>query len=269
VASLLTTIARTSDIPCRRGDHEFAIVLPNTPSGGADHVRARLRREAGGTLARSGQTTFSVGVVEWSPNESYQALDARASASLVRLAAATETEPPPASFVERSRRRPWSTQEDVAAASSTRDVVVGVLAEDIAASRRENDPLALVAIDVDSFGQLGQTLGTERAERLLDDLERLLGRTVGRGSVHRIGPDEFAVILPASTVDDAEGLLGVVQEALGEESARGVRITLSAGITELTDSDDARLALGRAEHALWQAKQAGRGTVVIALTNSP
>ncbi len=42
-------------------------------------------------------------------------------------------------------------------------------------------------------------------------------------------------------------------------------ITLSAGITELAERDDAQSALGRAEHALWQAKQAGRGTIVVAV----
>jgi PleD family two-component response regulator len=42
-------------------------------------------------------------------------------------------------------------------------------------------------------------------------------------------------------------------------------VTLSAGITELAEHDDAHSALGRAEHALWQAKQAGRGTIVVAV----
>jgi PleD family two-component response regulator len=44
-----------------------------------------------------------------------------------------------------------------------------------------------------------------------------------------------------------------------------VGIALSAGVTEIAEGDDAQTALGRAEHALWQATQAGRGTVVIAL----
>ena len=42
-------------------------------------------------------------------------------------------------------------------------------------------------------------------------------------------------------------------------------ITLSAGITELADSEDAQRALARAEHALWQARQAGPGTIVVAV----
>ena len=42
-------------------------------------------------------------------------------------------------------------------------------------------------------------------------------------------------------------------------------IALSAGVTEIAEGDDERAALGRAEHALWQATQAGRGTVVVAL----
>jgi len=40
---------------------------------------------------------------------------------------------------------------------------------------------------------------------------------------------------------------------------------LNAGITEVAEDEDAQTALGRAEHALWQARQAGPGTVVVAV----
>jgi len=44
-------------------------------------------------------------------------------------------------------------------------------------------------------------------------------------------------------------------------------LVLSAGITELAEEDDAEASLGRAEHAVWQATQAGRGTIVVAVPN--
>jgi PleD family two-component response regulator len=69
-------------------------------------------------------------------------------------------------------------------------------------------------------------------------------------------------------VDDAEALLGMVHAgSTRDDETSG--LTLSAGITELAEGDDAPAALGRAEHALWQAKQAGHGTVVIALPGRP
>jgi GGDEF domain-containing protein len=86
---------------------------------------------------------------------------------------------------------------------------------------------------------------------------------VGDGSVHRLEPGEFALVLAGATVDDAEALLGALHSADHDDRVDG--ITLSAGITELAERDDAQSALGRAEHALWQAQQAGPGTIVVAV----
>jgi diguanylate cyclase (GGDEF)-like protein len=87
-ARLLTRITRKSDISCRRGDHEFAILLPETREAGATILTERLREEASRTLG-SRQATFAVGLVEWRPNESLEALEARAEAALTRPRAAT------------------------------------------------------------------------------------------------------------------------------------------------------------------------------------
>ncbi len=54
---------------------------------------------------------------------------------------------------------------------------------------------------------------------------------------------------------------------LARAAARRDGLVLSAGITELAEDDDADAGLGRAEHALWQAKQAGAGTIVVAVPN--
>jgi GGDEF domain-containing protein len=92
---------------------------------------------------------------------------------------------------------------------------------------------------------------------------RRLSDSVGTGSVHRLGPGEFALVLSGATADDAEALLGTLHMQGTSDDAG--EIVLSAGITELVERDGAETALGRAEHALWQAKQAGRGTIVVAV----
>jgi PleD family two-component response regulator len=64
-------------------------------------------------------------------------------------------------------------------------------------------------------------------------------------------------------------VLSVLQASLEVQPPEQVdRLTVSAGITELTTGDDAGGVLGRAEQALWQAKQAGNGTVVVAMTGA-
>ena len=73
----------------------------------------------------------------------------------------------------------------------------------------------------------------------------------------------FALVLAGSSAD-AEALLGTLQTALGPAEGE-YKLGLSAGVTEIVSGDDGAGALARAEHALWQARQAGVGTVVVAL----
>ncbi len=82
--------------------------------------------------------------------------------------------------------------------------------------------------------------------------------------MHRLGAGEFVLVLPGSGVDEAEALVDAVQSSL-EPPYDEVGVVLSAGVTEIAEGDDAQGVLGRAEHALWQATQAGRGTVVVAV----
>ena len=81
VAQLLTRVTRRSDISCRRGEHEFAILLPETRESGANILNARLREEAKRALGAT-QQTIAVGHVEWMPDESAEELEARAEAAL-------------------------------------------------------------------------------------------------------------------------------------------------------------------------------------------
>jgi diguanylate cyclase (GGDEF)-like protein len=123
--------------------------------------------------------------------------------------------------------------------------------------------LALAVVDVDGLDDLVDRLDREAADAVLGTIAQRLSDGVGSGSIHRLGAGEFVLVLSGATADDAEMLLGTLHAHDREDEIGG--LTLSAGITELVERDGAQTALGRAEHALWQAKQAGRGTVVVAV----
>jgi diguanylate cyclase (GGDEF)-like protein len=270
-ARLLTRVTRKSDISCRRGDHEFAILLPETREAGATILTERLREEAKRTLG-SRQSTFAVGLVEWRPNESLEALEARAEAALTRPRAATSrgSEQPPSDPAQPAR--PERRERPAELASGPTDVLrqdaLETLVREVRDAHRFGRSLSIVVLDVHGLEELSERLGREAADAAFGELARRLDESVGSGIVHRLGGREFALVLSGSTVDDAEALLGTVHErpATNDETTR---LTLSAGITELAEGDDAAAALERAEHALWQAKQTGQGTVVIALPGRP
>ncbi len=127
--------------------------------------------------------------------------------------------------------------------------------------------LAVVVLDVDGLGEITERHGRETADSVLGEIAGRLDESARRGSVRRLAGDEFALVLPASTANDAEALPGAVQASL-EPPTMVERVTLCAGITELAEGEDAPALLGRAEQALRQAKQVGRGTVVVAVPGS-
>ena len=96
-------------------------------------------------------------------------------------------------------------------------------------------------------------------------------RSVVRGAdiACRVGGDEFSVILPESTVGDAEQLYRRLQFA-GSPRPTGAadRLHLSAGIAELTPEDDAGSFFERADEALFRAKETGKAQAVAAETSA-
>lgn len=80
-ADLLERVARATDMVCRRGGEEFAILLPETSRDEGRLFYARLHDEVEVTVfSNVGRLTFSAGLAEWQSTESLESLDARASA---------------------------------------------------------------------------------------------------------------------------------------------------------------------------------------------
>ena len=261
VAQLLTRVTRRSDISCRRGEREFAILLPETRESGANILNARLREEAKRALGAT-QQTIAVGHVEWMPDESAEELEARAEAALAS--------PSPRTWATRASALPnhaaRAAPDDLSAGANEglrRDALES-LAHEILEARRYGRSLAVIVLDVDGLDELSDD-DREEADAMLENVARRLSDSVGSGSVHRLGSSRFALVLSGGTANDAEALLGTLHSADADGGDDADEIRLSAGVTEIVERDGAETALGRAEHALWQASQAGRGTIVVAV----
>ena len=261
VAQLLTRVTRRSDISCRRGEHEFAILLPETRESGANVLTARLREEAKRALG-STQQTITVGHVEWMPNESVDALEARAEAALASPGRSDWAE---RASVVRSRAADAALGElQAEPTEALRRDVLDALAHEILEGRRFGRSLAVVVLDVDGLDEPPEGLDREGRDAVLGRVAGRLSDSVGSGSVHRLGTARFALVLSGGSANDAEALLETLH-ATGDDDGETGEVSFSAGVTELIERDGAETALGRAEHALWQATQAGRGTIVVAV----
>ena len=82
IAALVGRVTRTGDIVVRRNSEEIGVLLPATTMDGGQRFHNRLREELRASF--DPKTAVSIGVVEWRPNETSTALDARARSALDR-----------------------------------------------------------------------------------------------------------------------------------------------------------------------------------------
>ena len=99
---------------------------------------------------------------------------------------------------------------------------------------------------------------------LAEAAERVRSVVRGADIACRVGGDEFAVVLPESTVADAENLYRRLQAALNNWRSGDQELRLSAGIADLESEDDAASFFKRADAALYQAKERGKGQAIAA-----
>lgn len=148
------------------------------------------------------------------------------------------------------------------------------LSEEVVHSRRYNEPLVCLLIDVDEFKSINDTHGHLTGDNLLREVaNRIKGQIRGSDVAARFGGDEFAVLLPHTRLDEgiqlAERILGAVTEKpVLSDQGDDIRVTLSIGVAEDTPGQDvfdtAKIAenlLADADMALYKAKSDGRNCV--------
>lgn len=271
VAHLVTRVTRRGDISCRRGERELAILLPGTEESGATVLTRRLRDAAKQTI-RSGVSTMAVGLVQRLPAETSEELDRRIENTFGPPGATVSAldEARNASTArETTVRSTLASRSDVAPSPATdvlRRDALETLAHELADARGFGRSLAVVTLEVTGLDDVAERLGREAADAVLADVAGRFDRSLGTGSVHRLATTTFALVLPGTGIEEAEALVDALQASFGPpHDDRG--LALSAGITALGEDDDPDAGLGRAEHALWQASQAGPGTIVVAIPN--
>jgi diguanylate cyclase (GGDEF)-like protein len=142
-----------------------------------------------------------------------------------------------------------------------------VAEQELKRSRRYGRPLSIIGLDLDHFKDVNDRLGHAAGDTVLRTLGQVL-RDEGRRQdiAGRLGGEEFAIVLPETSIDDAVALSERVRNRLGATRvvANGAALTVTAsfGVAEITSTDGSvEDALGRADQALYRAKRAGRDRV--------
>jgi len=145
------------------------------------------------------------------------------------------------------------------------------LAREVARAHRYSRNLALIVFDLDEFKGINDRIGHLAGDAVLAEAAERVRDVVRSADVAcRVGGDEFAVILPESTLSDADQLYARLRTALSSKPVgQAGPLTMSAGMAELQPDDDAIAFFQRADHALYGAKEAGKGQVVAASLSQP
>ncbi|HEY0833615.1 MAG TPA: diguanylate cyclase [Azospirillum sp.] len=135
---------------------------------------------------------------------------------------------------------------------------------EVALARRHQRPLGVLMLDVDHFKDINDRHGHAVGDEVLKQVARL-AQSVLRATDHigRIGGEEFAVLLPDSTLDGAVATAERLRETVERAALTGgdadVRCTVSVGVAEWSPEDASiEASLNRADAALYRAKREGR-----------
>jgi diguanylate cyclase (GGDEF)-like protein len=133
-------------------------------------------------------------------------------------------------------------------------------------SLRHNRALSLILIDVDHFKQINDIHGHLAGDQVLRELVSLTQQQIRDSDViARWGGEEFIILLPDCTIDDAVRLAEALRQRVRHHifSLHPTRtITLSAGVAEFTAGEEQNDQFRRLDDALYRAKREGRNRVI-------
>lgn len=140
-------------------------------------------------------------------------------------------------------------------------------------AQREKVPLAFAMVDIDHFKRINDSHGHPVGDRVIKSLARLMRQSVvDAEAVGRYGGEEFAVIYNDLSLLRAAQQLDLMRErfaALDLRHGEGIlRASFSAGIARLEPGMSAGQLIDAADHALYDAKRAGRNQIGIAQATS-
>jgi GGDEF domain-containing protein len=148
-------------------------------------------------------------------------------------------------------------------------------------------PYSVAVVDVDRFKTFNDRYGHDVGDQVLRMVAARLGAVGGGGRAFRSGGEEFTIVFPGTTAEEAMPHLEAVRRAVAESkfvlrgklrsgnkkgpakrgrasaAGRQLRVTVSIGVARCTDRHtSADQVVKSADQAMYRAKQSGRNRVV-------
>lgn len=157
---------------------------------------------------------------------------------------------------------------DALTSLANRHAMVESFPQQIALCVEKEKPISLVMIDIDNFKQFNDMFGHIAGDRALSAVSKILrAQFRPHDLLVRYGGDEFAVLLPDVTADQAIVVGERVRQAVCGETGDGtdsliqIPLRISLGVADLQPQGTLDSLIRAADKALYRAKNAGRDTV--------
>ncbi|MEG5265315.1 diguanylate cyclase [Pseudomonas sp. JDS28PS106] len=139
-------------------------------------------------------------------------------------------------------------------------------------ARRQGKPLCFAMLDIDHFKKINDSHGHPMGDRVIKSMALFLRQRLRKTDfIGRYGGEEFAIVMPDTTLERAHDVLEEIRHRFAEIQypAQPVDLlcTFSAGIVALGPDDDSLSLASQADSMLYRAKREGRNQVQSELTS--
>jgi len=140
----------------------------------------------------------------------------------------------------------------------------------IETAQKAGFPVSIALLDIDHFKQLNDRYGHDGGDQVLSSVADNLSRIAEHETrlLARVGGEEFAILFAGADLATACRLAEGIREEIAREplllGGTELSLTVSIGVAEIGVSESLDASLGRADGALYTAKQEGRNRVCAA-----
>ncbi|CAH0537531.1 GGDEF domain-containing protein [Vibrio marisflavi] len=139
--------------------------------------------------------------------------------------------------------------------------------KEMARAQRHNDHLSILLIDIDAFKKINDTYGHQVGDSVLRKAAKLIQHATRKEDISfRYGGEEFLVILPATSLDQAALAAAKLRRLIASANLLPSNVdqcTASFGAAQFNLNDGWEKLVDRADKALYMAKDSGRNTVFV------
>jgi len=143
-----------------------------------------------------------------------------------------------------------------------------ILEKELWRSRRYGGQISLIMVDIDNLKKINDAYGHRAGDKVIREISRKVKECIRQiDTAARYGGDEFAVILPNTSLIDAivvaERMVDAVAHSPTTWKKEQIALSISVGLGQYDADTNPEDITSRSDQALYTAKQAGKNTVRI------